>query len=525
MTGTALWASLSPAAVVSIVAALMLAGLAAVGLLARRYQAKLSCRYLITRLSAFGAFLAINFGVAIILVVLSIMGGYVERFRETLRGQEAHLLVLSERPYALTRISEVDDIVASVPNVTAAAAFIETLAMYRSGGFNPCQLRGVDVDRHVDVTDMGKSTLRASELDSVLGALGIDEERDDERTIEDVRKDRATAIQIADKILSDGERAPISSEEFAAFFHVESRRGTLARHNPEVAEEYRRSAPPHGVLVGLHFLVDREMFLGQVLTVVTLDPATSQAVSIPLVVVGAFKTGTFEYDSSLLYTNVDIVRNKLNLYDLEIGSSRYQGMRLAVADLDQLPETRAELQRRLIEYARADASNARLRVESWEDHNPNKINAVEREKYVIYFLLIFLVAFTACMILLMLVLTVIEKTRDIGILLALGATPRGIVGIFLINGVTLTFAGTISGLFLGYLFCENINPIHDWIDATFGVQLFPPEVYDLDRIPIAFRWEDVLLSAAPALVLGVAASLIPAVWASRRNPIETIQHE
>ena len=144
---------------------------------------------------------------------------------------------------------------------------------------------------------------------------------------------------------------------------------------------------------------------------------------------------------------------------------------------------------------------------------------------MIYFLLVLIVAFTACMILLMLILTVIEKRRDIGILLALGATPGGIVGIFLINGLALTVAGTAAGLLCGYVFCANINPIHDWLYTVTGIQLFPPDVYDLDRIPISFRTTEVLLSVTPALLLGFLASLIPAVWASRRDPIEAIHHE
>ena len=83
----------------------------------------------------------------------------------------------------------------------------------------------------------------------------------------------------------------------------------------------------------------------------------------------------------------------------------------------------------------------------------------------------------------------------------------------------------VAGLALGYAFCLNINDIHDWVYNVSGISLFPPDVYDMDRIPIAFQFADALLSVAPALALGFLASLVPALWASRRDPIKAIHYQ
>jgi lipoprotein-releasing system permease protein len=80
-------------------------------------------------------------------------------------------------------------------------------------------------------------------------------------------------------------------------------------------------------------------------------------------------------------------------------------------------------------------------------------------------------------------------------------------------------------LFLGYLFCWNINTIHDWVFALTGRELFAARIYHMDRIPISFQLGDVLLSIAPPVVLGFLASLVPAIWASRRDPIKAIHYE
>ena len=508
----------------------LLAGLAAVFLvvfvcvalkLAKRYQRLLSLRYVLTRFSACSAFLAIAFGVAVILVALSIMSGYIEKLRDNLRGQESDIIVLSTRRYWLTDAIRLQERIATVENVKDSALYIETLAMYRSGGFNPCELRGVELSQHCEVTGLGDYTLRPDELKSVLNLAQPTSGEASSTATQDraTRQSQTATITFVDEMLKSPERAPLTSDEFSSFFRVAYRRKILAEENPTLEPEYAGRTPPVAVLVGLQLLLEREMFLGQIITAVTVAPDSSEPINIPLLVVGAFKTGAFEADSKILYTDVRTLRNELRLNDPETGASRYEGLRVAVVDGERLHQT-------------STAVRALLRTEfpgllaiPWDRLQRMTSMAVEIEKYLIYTLLILLVAFTACMVLLMLILTVIEKTRDIGVLLALGATPRGVVGIFLMNGLALTVGGTVAGLTAGYLFCEYINPIHDWVYHVSKIRLFSPDVYDMDRIPIAYKGWDLLLSIAPALILGFGASLMPAIWASRRDPIKALHYE
>ena len=508
----------APLLLVAAIGAVLGIGFLVLLILSKKYQVRLTRHYL-TRFSALAAFLAISFGVSIILVVLSIMGGYVETFRDSLRGQEAHLIVYSRRPYGLIQVKRVEAAIRAVENVRSTARFIESLGMYRSGGFNPCQIRGVDIQSQAEVTDLGKYTLRPEELDRVLKALKESEESEESKeTLR--RKAQTDSIKNINAILKDPDRQPLTNEEFMRFFELPVRRQLIReRQHPRVAQQFEISTPPQATLVGIQLLLSHDMFLGQIVPIVTLDPETSEPVTFNLLVTGAFKTGAFESDTSILYTNVQLLRNKLNLFDAERNERRYEGVRVAVDDLERLEETH----RRLDQKLRAEFPS--LAVISWEQLRQNRIKAVEIEKYVIYFLLVLLIAFTAFMVLLMLVLTVIEKTRDIGVLLALGATPGGVVGIFLINGLVITLTGTVAGLAFGYTFCLKINSIHDWVYTVSGISLFPPDVYDMDRIPIAFQFGDALLSVAPALALGFFASLVPAVWASRRDPIKAIHFQ
>jgi len=543
------------------------------------FQFFLSLRYLKSRFSALAALLSVAFGVVVILIVLSIMGGYMEQLRESIRGQESHLTILGARPFSVSRITRLQRLVENVDNVAATAPFVETLAMYRSSQFNPCRLKGILPRQEVRVSGIGKYVLRPEELEGLLRDLHVDQAVESDGAPGLPRSGLPAATREIDKVLNSPTRAPLSAEELERFFgptgtgteapRKDFRWELLERKNPTIVPDLQGSAPP-ACLVGIHLLLDREMFLGEVVTIITLDPRTSQPIPKKFLVAGAFKTGDYNADSRTIYAHVDTLKNMLGLFDAATNSYKYEGLRVALKHLDRVLETRENVQGALgstrwallgqaegqtlvclraplacggpllsgaaiealsssfaaaIKAAIVVPEHSDLTIMTWEQRQHILLEAVRIEKFVIYFLVVLLIFFAACMVLLMLTLTVIEKTRDIGVLLALGATPFGVVRVFLTNGMILSVAGTILGLVAGYLFCTFINPIHDWIYAVTGRRFFPAEIYHMDRIPIAFQLSDVLLSIAPPLLLGFVASLIPAIWAARRDPIKAIHYE
>ena len=129
------------------------------------------------------------------------------------------------------------------------------------------------------------------------------------------------------------------------------------------------------------------------------------------------------------------------------------------------------------------------------------------------------------MIFLILTLMVIEKTRDLGVLRSLGATRRGVITLFLRQGLALTLLGIVVGSIAGVILVQNINEIHDAIKAATGWSLFPPDVYYLSRIPTKMRFTDWSIVLGPALAFGYLGSLIPALWAARRDPVKALHHE
>ena len=480
------------------------------------YKYFLSLRFFRSRFLTLAAFLSTMFGVAMLFIVQSVMGGYMSQLKKNIRGQEAHLRIIGYGPLGVKNLLDIEEAVKKVPAVRETAPFIERLAVYRSGvSIKPVTLVGIDPVLQAKVSDFSSYLLRPGELEEILrkhhaGPTAVD---------------MPLAIDDVHALVGDKEMLPLSDEELRRFFDLEWRIEILEKYRPLLVIEF--PVPPAGIIVGVQSILDRQLMLGQILTVVTLSPDTGGEISERFLVTGAINTGDFLLDSGSLFADVQKVRNLLNRDIDELDNPyRYQGIRIALDEDTIDVQNAAELEevRDEVDYAIASAGS-HLSVETWLQIRANLLKAVSIEKLLVYFIVLILIIFTGSMILLMLTLTVIEKTRDVGVLMSLGATPGGVTQIFLFNGLLVSLFGTGLGLALGYAFSANINEIHDLIYSVSGVELFPAEIYQMDRIPVHFNRLDILWCTLPPVVVGLLASAIPATWAPRRDPISSIQYE
>jgi lipoprotein-releasing system permease protein len=226
-------------------------------------------------------------------------------------------------------------------------------------------------------------------------------------------------------------------------------------------------------------------------------------------IVAVFESGHYEYDATLVLTSLD---DAAKLFRVD-GVS---GVRLRTNDMQQAPRVAQELMRTL------DPS---LYARDWSRENRNWFAAVQIEKRMMFIILTLIVAVAAFNLVSMLVMTVTDKRSDIAILRTLGASPRSIMAIFVVQGAMVGLLGTLFGVSLGTLLAQNVGPVVAWIERLFGFQVLPAGVYFINYLPSDLHWSDVITIGLTSCVLAFAATIYPSLRAASVRPAEALRYE
>ncbi|RYD72072.1 MAG: ABC transporter permease, partial [Verrucomicrobiaceae bacterium] len=166
-----------------------------------------------------------------------------------------------------------------------------------------------------------------------------------------------------------------------------------------------------------------------------------------------------------------------------------------------------------------------IQVDTWIDLNKQLFDAIAMERNVMFFLLLFIVIVAAFGIMNTLITVTVQKTREIGIMKALGATTSQIVWIFLAQGMVVGFFGNITGLAAGMSLIRWRNELKEWLARTLNIEIFPAGVYQFAQIPAEVVPRDVAIICISAFVICSLAALIPAYSAARLDPVKALRYE
>lgn len=219
-------------------------------------------------------------------------------------------------------------------------------------------------------------------------------------------------------------------------------------------------------------------------------------------ITGVFRTGLYEYDIAYIYLGLEAAQDLLGMEE------RVTGLSVRINDMWRASAVKNELDSRL-PYP--------YYIISWIDQNKNLFAWMTIEKWAMFLVLGLIIMVAAFNIVSTLVMVVLEKKRDIGILKAMGATRSSVQRIFVRQGMTVGVIGTVIGLVIGYGFC--------WAQQTFKLISIPPDVYFIDAVPIDMRLLDFILITLLSLLLCLLASLYPARRAAALVPVEAIRNE
>jgi lipoprotein-releasing system permease protein len=230
-----------------------------------------------------------------------------------------------------------------------------------------------------------------------------------------------------------------------------------------------------------------------------------------LTVTGIFSSGRYLYDSNYVLVPLHIGQELYQLGD----SVHFIGIKTSGDPLSV-----EQVKQRLSAVLQPP-----LQATTWIDRNKEYLDAIRVERTTMFFVLLFILIVAAFGITSTQVTTTVQKTREIGVLKALGAKVSQILWIFLSQGMLIGFFGTLIGLGAGILAVQYRNQLRDFLSATFHIQLFPAQVYQFAEIPAEIVPKDVALICCSGFIICTIAALIPAYFAARLDPVKALRFE
>lgn len=270
-----------------------------------------------------------------------------------------------------------------------------------------------------------------------------------------------------------------------------------------------------GIILGKALANALGVTMGDKVTVITPQANVTPAGVLPRLkrfdVVGIFEAGMYEYDRGLALIHIADAGKLFQYPDGVVN-----GVRLKLRDLFQAPWLARELTNQL-----PDGYSAR----DWTQDHASFFRAVQIEKTAMFVILTLIVAVAAFNIVSALVMVVTDKRADIAILRTLGATPLNVMGIFIVQGITIGLVGTLLGLLGGVSLATHVDVVVPFIERVFGIKFLAPDVYLISDLPSQVQWGDVTTIGLVAFGLAALATLYPAWRAARTQPAEALRYE
>lgn len=415
-------------------------------LLALRYlRPKRTFVSVITLISVLG----VTLGVAVLIIVISVMSGFDHDLREKILGFNPQLRIVSYgrtmHDYeALMRLVATNSEVRAVSPYVLGRVMVETEPDNGQAQFDAPVLRGIDPKLEPKITTLA-SNIVEGEFDVSNKGLLVGTEFA-----------RNMGLKVGDR---------------------------LAVYSPDELKRMKENQGKEGATVSL--------------------PPDYE-------VRGIFDVGYYEYNAAVIITSL---HDAQELYVLDHSA---HGLLVVLKDPYQAPALAKTLARTL---------GSQYQITTWMEENSNMLGALVVEKNVMFYLLFFIMIVAALCIISALITFVVQKTREIGMLKALGATDLQVSGLFLSQSGFVGFVGVATGFGLGRLLLAYRNEFLDFMNHLTGFELFPASIYGFNRLPALIVPRDILLICGSALLICVLGGIIPAWRAGRLKPVEALRYE
>lgn len=480
------------------------------------YKLLLCWRYLLTRYLAFVCIISVMLGVATLIVVNSVMGGFSTKLRERLHGLLSDIVIEStslegfhETPEQITKRIRGDKELSK--RIKAISPGMEVFAMlqyeYRKRPIDPptvitrtVRVVGVDAKTRCKVGGFKEHLVRQKEKD--VPSFAITEAMKKKYLKENIFSN-PDALQVFDPSPPPNPSVP-----------------------PPPAPPPSKVKVPSGAIVGhllAHFREKDEktgktkenplLNPGDKVILTTVSGGKLMPVYDHFLVVDYFKSEMSEYDSNMVYVPLE------DLQKLRSMENRVTSVQVSLHDYERDAQFVKERLQKLFPQWYG------YHVATWEDKQGPLLAAISIERGILNILLFMIVGVAGFGILSIFTMIVTEKTRDIGVMKALGASNRGVMSIFLSYGLLLGTVGAGLGTVLGVSLSNNINKVEQGLSKLTGTEVFSRDVYYFNEIPVDVQPMQIAMIIVGAIGIAVLFSILPALRAAMLHPVRALRYE
>lgn len=509
------------------------------------YQLLLIHKYLRKRRIAWVALGAVTLCTAMVLVIISVMGGWLRMFEVKAHALSGDLILTCSRPTGFAYYQQLADRLQTLPEVDAAVPLIRSFGLITVGkkGAEAVHVFGFPPDQ------LGKINQFGSSLDNQYKRY-IDEAQRPETSA--ARRTELLA-QAKASLAHPSFAKPLPPERYDARIPRSSRwAGMIAASgvtgvtrtpaNAEAGRDAAGNAPRGDSLQPVKLSV---MNLNAT-SFTQADIVTSR----PYWIVDNSHTGV-SLDAHNVYVPLEMLQADLGMgaenlpadvtgntvlrpakvHELHVyakpGYSSGEALRALQEKVGRtIDEVFDEAAARERQQGLPGWSHVRPDVQTWRQSGTGRfMEIVQKQKALVVVLFAIVCLVAVFLVFCILYMIVVEKTRDIGIVKAVGATPVGVAGVFLGYGLVIGVIGAGMGLLAAYLIVLNINGIHAALGRFLGIQIWKADVYLFDTIPNAIDPKEAAIIVAVAIVSSIFGAVVPAIRAARMNPVEAVRYE
>jgi lipoprotein-releasing system permease protein len=401
--------------------------------------------------------LGVTLGIAVMILVISVMTGFDLELRRKVLGFEPHLIADAEG-YPVEKWREVTAFLSRKKGIRGASAFVRgpVLLASEAGAVRAAHMRGIDSQ-----SDFYSKSLR--EL-TVAGEFRLD----GESVVMGAGLARSLGLLVGQKV------TVYPAKDFSPVL--------------KALDEAERSSDPKK----------------------SIDKIRALVLPLELTLTGVFESGREQYDTEILLVSLP---NAQDLYSLK---DAVHGVGAWLRDPYAAPMAVKKLAASIPEH---------LRLFTWIDENQEIFDAIRMERNTLFFLLLFIVVVAAFSIMNTLITVTVMKTREIGVMKALGANRSQIIWVFLTQGMFVGVLGNVTGVALGLGVLQWRNEFKDWLSDRLGIPIFPPGIYQFSKIPAEIIPSWIAIICISAFVICSLAALFPAMVAARLDPVKALRHD